>query len=195
MKKLKIDLDELIDAMSQHDRDLNEWYLDKTTGKVLLIDNELLRRLEGGFADDEGDSDEAFPDEDDEDGDGPTSDREPETADSLEKLDMPEWQREAMAEARAVCEDTEDRYVHIEPIDSSKSFRWMERFLEQIEDSRTANLVAASLGGPGSFRRFKDALHAAGGGLLQQWHSFEQEHLREAAREWLESLEIELEED
>ena len=57
MHSLNINLDELADAMDQLDRDLNEWYLDTQTGKVVLVDTESI-----DLEEDEEELDEDAPD-------------------------------------------------------------------------------------------------------------------------------------
>lgn len=45
-RKLKIDLDDIITAMGDHDRDVNEHFLDTQTGEYILIPGEVISALE-----------------------------------------------------------------------------------------------------------------------------------------------------
>lgn len=72
MKQLPIDLDELVDHMQQH-LDEQACYLDTQTGKIELIDLDLVHRLAD---EDEGEEDE---------------------------VDMPDWEKELLPIARAIA--------------------------------------------------------------------------------------------
>ncbi|MBI4579181.1 MAG: hypothetical protein HY718_05730 [Planctomycetes bacterium] len=105
--------------------------------------------------------------------------------------DLPEWQKPMLAEARAIVEDTQDRYESIPPIESREGFRIMEDFIPGLTDDTLRDRLWEAIRGKGAFRRFKDALANAGGDLLDQWHRYEEQRHRDMAREWLESLDIE----
>lgn len=77
-----------------------------------------------------------------------------------------------------------DRYARIEPVSPKEQYRWMERFLETVEEPVLRERLARSLDGGGAFRRFKDLLlaHAS---EFERWRIFRREFLRQHAREWL----------
>jgi|GEM_PF-1393177 len=89
-----------------------------------------------------------------------------------------------------VEENTGDRFVQIEPIDSHDGFRIMQDFVETMRPSRLREKLELSLGGPKPFRRFKDALHE-NQAVQEQWHKFHDEALAGYAIEWLAELDIE----
>ena len=47
-RKLRVDMDEIADAMNNSSREINDFYLDTQTGKLLALDTDLLRRVEDG---------------------------------------------------------------------------------------------------------------------------------------------------
>lgn len=112
--------------------------------------------------------------------------------DGEELESLPDWEKEFIEEARAILADGQDRYEVIPTFDSREAFEWMEQFTATVGDDRLRELLAFALSGPKPFRRFKDALCKD----LQErdrWFAFEADAQLAAAREWLESLEIEAE--
>jgi GNAT superfamily N-acetyltransferase len=87
-------------------------------------------------------------------------------------------------------ENTDDRFVQIEPIDSHDGFRNMQDFVETMRPSRLREKLEWSLSGPKPFRRFKDALYE-NKAVQEQWHKFHDEALARYAIEWLAELGIE----
>jgi hypothetical protein len=157
MTRIRIDIDELAIAMSDHD---SEWVLDTQTGKVLMkewLRDPDIRQLEGLDVESPGDDGDELDDEFDPDVD----------------LD-------------------EDRFVWINSIDSHQGFRWMEDFALRQDDERVRERLLDALDRPRPFRRFKDALPAFPG-VRDAWYKFEEEKLREAVREWIQSRGIDAE--
>jgi Uncharacterised protein family (UPF0158) len=76
-----------------------------------------------------------------------------------------------------------DRYLRIEAIDSSESFRIMEDFIEQLADRRLAQALERALQQRKPFRRFKDEL-ASHSAQQQAWFAFERSALERIARRW-----------
>jgi len=75
-RKLKVDIDELISAMDDSSYEHN-YYLDVETGQILLVTDEIRSQLEEIY--------EAAPDEE--------SGEEFDLESSLERLDLPDWQK------------------------------------------------------------------------------------------------------
>ncbi len=151
MAKIRIDLDQLAVALSDHEF---EWVLDTKTGDIVMPD--WVRDPE--FAGDYGlevDDDEVDDD----------------AADEL--LDS-------------------GRFIRIYPIESHESFRWMERFAEEQPDHHVRERLLDVLNRPKPFRRFRDALQRFPQ-VRDAWYHHEDEKLKEAAREWLESRDIDAE--
>jgi Uncharacterised protein family (UPF0158) len=76
-----------------------------------------------------------------------------------------------------------DRYMRIEAIDSSQSFRIMEDFVVQLADRRLAQTLERALQQRKPFRHFKDEL-AGHPAQRQDWFAFERSALERIARRW-----------
>lgn len=75
--------------------------------------------------------------------------------------------------------------LHVQPIESSVEFGWMERFARTITDEWLREQAVRALHGRKPFRRFKDALgHRRP--EQERWFAFHEEQVRAAARGWLE---------
>jgi hypothetical protein len=79
----------------------------------------------------------------------------------------------------------EGRLIAIEPLESSVEYGWMQDFAVSVADPVLRRLLAVALDGRGAFRRFKDVL-ADYPSERERWFAFHGEHVRAAAREWLE---------
>lgn len=103
--------------------------------------------------------------------------------------DLPEWERELLPLALAVVEDTK-RYEPIPEWDSREGYQLMVDFLKTVKDERLQERLAMAIRSKGAFRRFKDVLLGYPD-ERERWFEFEKKAQEEAAREWLERLEIE----
>jgi hypothetical protein len=54
--------------------------------------------------------------------------------------------------------ESSDDYLLIDPISSREQYRWMEEFIEVIEDATLKDKLNIAIDGKGAFRRFKDVL-------------------------------------
>jgi Uncharacterised protein family (UPF0158) len=79
----------------------------------------------------------------------------------------------------------DDRWLFIEPIESSEAFRVMEDFVDQCGDDRLARVLEQALRERKPFRRFKDAL-AARPAQREAWFAFERQAIEVIARRWCE---------
>ena len=79
----------------------------------------------------------------------------------------------------------DDRWLFIEPIESSEAFRVMEDFVDQCGDDRLARALGQALRQRLPFRRFKDAL-AAHPAQREAWFAFERQAMESIARQWFE---------
>ena len=145
MPGIRIDLDQLAVALSDHD---SEWVFDTQTGGILL-------------------------------------------ANWLTDPDMREMEIEAGGEDYGDDPLDGDRFIPIEHPGSDRGFRWMEGFALAQEDRVRERLLDA-LDRPRPFRRFKDALGAFPE-VREAWFAYENDRLRECAREWLASNDIDAE--
>lgn len=79
----------------------------------------------------------------------------------------------------------DDRWLFIEPIESSEVFRVMEAFVDQCGDDRLARTLGQAIQQRKPFRRFKDAL-AAHPAQREAWFAFERQAMEAIARRWCE---------
>ena len=79
----------------------------------------------------------------------------------------------------------DDRWLLIEPVESSEAFRVMEDFVEQCGDDRIARALGQALHQRKPFRRFKDVL-AVYPSQREAWFAFERQAMESIARRWCE---------
>jgi hypothetical protein len=79
----------------------------------------------------------------------------------------------------------DDRWLFIEPVESSEAFRVMEDFVDQCGDDRLARALGQALRQRKPFRRFKDAL-ATHPAQREAWFAFERQAMEAIARRWCE---------
>lgn len=173
-RKLKIDVDELISAMDDASYEHN-YYLDVETGRTLLVTDETRSQLEEIY--------EAAPDEE--------SREEFDLESSLEQLDLPDWQKNALREADEVEEGYGDRYISIPQVDSTEAYSDMEEFITTVENERLQARLWQAVNGRRPFRRFKDVL-ADHPRERERWFGFEDDRIKDRVLEWLEHEGIEL---
>lgn len=77
----------------------------------------------------------------------------------------------------------DERFVRIDPIDSSQSFCIMEDFVEQLADTALARHLAGALEQRKPFRRFRDEL-AGHPAQREAWFAFEHAALERLAQRW-----------
>jgi hypothetical protein len=77
-------------------------------------------------------------------------------------------------------------YLRVDPVSSREQYRWMERFIEMVEDDVLAEKLTSAIDGKGAFRRFKDALMGFSADR-ERWFAFRSERLRVFMEAWLES--------
>ena len=168
LRPVKVDFEAL--EMAFEDEGLEHAnFLDLETGEVIMVTDETKLMLEEIC-------EEAVED-----------DSEPEAVlDAIEASDAHEWQKDALRDAEAVERGLGTRYLRVPDNDSDEGFRDMEAFAETVTDKNFADRLWSSLGGKGSFRRFKDTLHDDGD-ELRRWYEFKQARLRERISDWLET--------
>ena len=79
----------------------------------------------------------------------------------------------------------DDRWLFIEPIESSEAFRVMEDFVDQCGDDRLARPLEQALRQRKPFSRFKHAL-AARPPQREAWFAFERQAVEVIAQRWCE---------
>lgn len=95
---------------------------------------------------------------------------------SILPLIGPDSDEEAGADPR-----DDDRWLFIEPIESSEAFRVMEDFVDQCGDDRLARALGQALQQRKPFRRFIDVL-AAHPAQRETWSAFERQAMEAIAR-------------
>jgi hypothetical protein len=78
----------------------------------------------------------------------------------------------------------DSNYMRIDPVSSREQYRWMERFIQMLEEGDLHERLAAAIDGKGAFRRFKDVLMAHGP-ERERWFAFRSERLRVFMEAWL----------
>ncbi len=61
-------------------------------------------------------------------------------------------------EKRRLLREAPRRYVLLDPASSREQYRWMERFVQSVEDEALKERLILAIDGKGAFRRFKDVL-------------------------------------
>lgn len=164
---MRVSYSDLEDAFISGSDELQCW-LDKQTGKVILISTDTKRWARG----------------DDEIANAPEWQRE-----EIER---------ARRVLRAVGEmetgegsEEADCYLSIPVIGSDEGYQTMEDFVATVNDPRLRQLLVEALRGKKPFRRFKDVLldYEA---EREQWFAFERQRVRETIEEWAEVEGIEI---
>jgi hypothetical protein len=100
--------------------------------------------------------------------------------------DAPDWQRESIELARAVANDTSNRFVALPDSFDLDEWDMMERFASQSGQDALLDAIR----GKGAFRRFKDAINRLG--MADRWHEFRDDKMRAIALEWCRDNDIEV---
>lgn len=79
---------------------------------------------------------------------------------------------------------SDTQYFRIESVSSREQYRWMERFIQMVEEPHLRSELGQAIDGKGAFRRFKDVLmtHAQ---ERERWFTFRSERLRVFMEAWL----------
>ena len=156
----RVKLSEIADAL-QGLSDEHSTYLDLESGKVIHVMHELSR---------------IFEDED---------------ADAEEELaDMPQWQREEAAVAKAIEEDDGSRFISLPSKFDINEWDMMREFVDQVEDDALAERLSRAIHGSGAFRYFKNVIHEAG--IQNDWYKFKDDQYRQIALDWCQANQIDI---
>jgi len=173
MSRLKVPFSDLEDAFQNSSYEHSYW-LDKQTGRVILIDDEIADLLR------EGEDLSDLPD------------WQREMAEEIKPVlrafgELP-------GEEAGEDESESGRFVEIPKQDSSEAYEVMEDFAETVTNPHLRDLLAVALRGKGAFRRFKDVLLDYPK-ERERWFAFEGRRRREMIEEWAreEGVEIDFE--
>jgi hypothetical protein len=92
---------------------------------------------------------------------------------------------------RAKVANNPDRYVRVDPASSREQYRWMERFVNSVQDQALRERLLVAIDGKGAFRRFKDVLLAFPA-ERERWFAHRSELLHLHIQTWLEHMKIEV---
>lgn len=96
--------------------------------------------------------------------------------------DLPDWQKPELEIARAIVDDSGERFVAAPDKFDFHEYSQIERFIGTVDDAKAAEQLWLAIKGKGAFRYFKDT--ASRLGLLKQWYQFRDEALKEFVVAW-----------
>ncbi|MBC8144928.1 MAG: hypothetical protein H7X80_05030 [bacterium] len=97
--------------------------------------------------------------------------------------EFPEWQLPEIRVARAI-EGGKGNYLALPTRFEINEYRFMERFIRDIENDATRDRLNNAIHGRGAFRAFKDAIRDLG--LFDEWEQFRVREYEKIAIEWCE---------
>lgn len=103
--------------------------------------------------------------------------------------DLSDWELEEWHRCRKVMGDSSGRYVEIPSGEDSDPWQLRADFADQLPDGELRDRLSQALRGTGAFRRFKDELRRHPD-VREAWHEYENNAQRQAAIEWLASIDI-----
>lgn len=107
-------------------------------------------------------------------------------ADDEDDLDLPDWQKQSLSKAKQVLSSAD--WLGLPDKFEIDEYRIMRDFCGGLEDRTLAEDLYDTIGGRGTFGRWKNML--ARRGLLDDWFRFRTEAFTEFAKGWLEAHEI-----
>lgn len=94
-------------------------------------------------------------------------------------------------EKRAMVRRGDGRFVHLDPASSREQYRWMERFVQSVEDVTLRERLILAIDGKGAFRRFKDVLLSYPV-ERDRWFTYRANLLHIYINGWLDAQDIEI---
>ncbi len=95
--------------------------------------------------------------------------------------DLPDWQQEAVTEARQVLDSEE--WLELPSKFDIDEWEMMDRFATSLSRESAREELRSAIRGSGAFRNFKSAIRRLG--VEDAWFAYKQEALERLAREWL----------
>lgn len=167
MIKDRVEFDEIQKAMEDTDRDAFDYFLDKETGDVVILSEDIIRRAQEHLAA-AMDDDEQYYD----------------TVEFDEEINLPDWMEDEIGLALKIFLDAANRYIRIPERDPNNCHATMTSFARQLPDNEFKDQLLTLLDGPGAFRRFKDAL-ASHPRERKQWFRYNARSSHEEINKWL----------
>lgn len=103
---------------------------------------------------------------------------------------FPEWQREAVKQAREVLE--EDYFLNLPSKYDIDEYGIMEDFCLSLEDDKLRDIMCDVIQGRGAFKRFKENIRRYD--IEEEWYTFKDKAYKQIAIEWCEDNGISFEE-
>jgi hypothetical protein len=144
-------------------------YLDTETGEVLMVGDDYRQELEDLM-------EKASP--------------EAKLEDVLRESGLPDWRKQALADALRIRDGYATRLVEVPRSDVHEDLRDMAAFARAVPEPRLRVHLERALRGHGAFRRFREALERDFR-ERENWFQFKRERLRQHLTDWLTSLDIE----
>jgi hypothetical protein len=170
MMRVKTDYDEIQKAMEDTDRDAFDYFLDRNTGEVLILSEDIIRKTQEIL--DESYDDDIANFEDVE----------------VEQVPViPEWMEDEIELALEIFIYEKERYVRIPERSPKYGYNTMKAFAGTLEDEALKKTLLELLEGKNAFRRFKDAL----GPYPKErklWYGFNAKTARSEIEAWLDGL-------
>jgi hypothetical protein len=107
--------------------------------------------------------------------------------------DLPDWEKPELEIARAIVDDSGERFVAAPDKFEFQEYRQMERFIGTVDDAEAAEQLWRAIKGKGAYRYFKDT--ASRLGRLKQWYQYRDEAVKEFVVAWAEGRQIPLVDD
>jgi hypothetical protein len=104
-----------------------------------------------------------------------------------------EWEKEEVEMARAIVEESGERFVVAPSKFDFHEYRQMERFIGTVDDTAAAEQLWRAIKGKGAFRYFKDT--ASRLGRLQQWYEYRDDAMKSFVRDWAEAHQVPVDDD
>lgn len=166
MSSLSINFDEIQKAREDTEREAFDYFLDKDTGEVIVLSQDIINRaweILSVSYDDIAEFEDVEPDE---------------------IPDIPEWMEDEIELALDIFMNEQEHYIRIPERNPAKTYAAMTAFTNTLQDQALKHALSCVLDGPGSFRKFKDTL----GPFPKEkklWHGFNAKAAKKEIEEWL----------
>ena len=104
--------------------------------------------------------------------------------DEDDRTDLPDWEAEALEQAKAVAGDDGTRFLPLPDKFDINEWEMMRDFAAAREDEKLADALLNAIHGRGAFRYFKDRIHEAG--IAEEWYRFRDNAYGRIALDWCE---------
>lgn len=107
---------------------------------------------------------------------------------NIDELNVPNWEKDCLKQARAIVSDTQGRFVPLPGSDDIHEWAIMNRFALSLQGPLSEKIYRA-IRGSGAFRKFEETLDK--NGLREKWYRFREQALKDIAIAWCEENNIE----